>query len=56
MHCTEFVPFIAVLGVLVVLCWEKIRKEPLLSGLIGAHRSQTALNRVYPPINVLPSV
>ena len=36
MHCTEFVPFIAVLGVLVVLCWEKIRKEPLLSGLIGA--------------------
>ena len=41
MHCTEFVPFIAVLGVLVlgglvVLCWEKIRKEPLLSVLIGA--------------------
>ena len=36
MHCTKFVPFIAVLGVLVVLCWEKIRKEPLLSGLIGA--------------------
>ena len=36
MHCTEFVPFIAVLGVLGVLCWEKIRKEPLLSGLIGA--------------------
>ena len=35
MHCTEFVPFIAVLGVLGVLCWEKIRKEPLLSGLIG---------------------
>ena len=41
MHCTEIVPFIAVLSVLVlgglvVLCCEKIRKEPLLSGLIGA--------------------
>ena len=41
MHCTEIVPFLPILGVLVVgvlgvLCWEKIRKELLLSGLIGA--------------------